>query len=175
MTEPPPLPGPLEAALLDIADALSALSWLVTGSTARALAGFAARPRDLDIEVAAGLADEAARRLDLSLSDQVDSRARSRRAGGRIAGVDVDLTAGLTLIGPSGILPPDFDLMLRFATTVSIDGRPIALAPLEEQMVRILISGDESRRARFVAEAPGDFRPRNDYVELRLAAARAAR
>ena len=85
------------------------------------------------------------------------------------------MTAGLTLIGPGGILPPDFDLMRQFATEATVDGRSVPVAPLEEQIVRILVSGNEARRARFVRESPADYIARSDYVELRLAAARAAR
>jgi hypothetical protein len=128
-----PLSEPLTAAITAVADALTGVDWLITGSVARALSGFAATPRDLD------------------------------------------LTAGLTLIGPGGILPPDFDLMWQFSTEATVDGRSVRLAPLEEQIVRILVSGNEARRARFVREAAADYIARNDYVELRLAAARAAR
>jgi hypothetical protein len=172
---PHELPRPLRSALLDVADALATVPWLVAGSTARALCGFDAVPRDLDIEVASSSTDRAAELLGMEASDRVDPRARSRRATGTIDGVEVDLTAGLTLIGPGGVLPPDFDLMQQFATTVTIDGRPVPVAPVEEQIVRILVGGDETRRVRLVAEAPAGFTPRGDYVELRLAAARAAR
>lgn len=162
--------GPLAhlATTLDVA-------WLVAGSTARALSGFATTPRDLDIEVASADIDRAAISLGLVAHDAHDPRARSRRAAGRIGDVELDVTAGLTLTGPGGILPPDFDLMCRFATPMDVAGHLVLVAPLEEQIVRILVSGNEERRARFVREAPADFVARSDYVELRLDAARAAR
>lgn len=170
-----PLSEPLTTAMTAVADALAGLDWLIVGSVARALSGFATTPRDLDIEVAAAQIDQAAERLELDVVDVRDARASSRRATGEIAGVEIDLTASLTLIGPGGILPPDFDLMVQFATRATVAGQDILVAPLEEQIVRILISGNEDRRLRFVREAPSDYITRNDYVELRLAAARAAR
>lgn len=170
-----PLSEPLTAAIVAVADALAGSRWLVVGSVARVLSGFATTPRDLDIEVAAAQIDQAAERLGLDVVDTRDGRASSRRATGEIAGIEIDLTAGLTLFGPGGILPPDFDLMAQFATQATVAGCSIPVAPLEEQIVRILISGNEDRRLRFVREAPADYIARNDYVELRLAAARAAR
>jgi hypothetical protein len=170
-----PLSEPLTAAITAVADALTGVDWLITGSVARALSGFAATPRDLDLEVAAAQIEQAATRLGLGVADMRDSQASSRRAIGAIGTVELDLTAGLTLIGPGGILPPDFDLMWQFSTEATVDGRSVRLAPLEEQIVRILVSGNEARRARFVREAAADYIARNDYVELRLAAARAAR
>ncbi|HRC08218.1 MAG TPA: hypothetical protein PLV41_08380 [Miltoncostaeales bacterium] len=170
-----PLPEPLTAAITAVADALEGVDWLITGSVARALSGFAATPRDLDVEVAATQIEQAAARLGLGVANMRDPQASSRRAIGAIGTVELDMTAGLTLIGPGGILPPDFDLMRQFATEATVDGRSVPVAPLEEQIVRILVSGNEARRARFVRESPADYIARSDYVELRLAAARAAR
>ena len=175
------MPAPLHAALLtalrntartlDEAD----VPWVVTGSTARALSGFAVQPRDLDIEVPAAAMDAAASLLGLTVTDVRDAQARSRRGAGTAGPVPVDVSAGLVLMGPAGVLPPDFDLMASFATAVDIGGRTVPVMPLEEQIVRILITGDESRRRRFVEEAPDGFVPRDDYVSARLGSARATR
>ncbi len=174
---PSPLSAVLTAALRQIAEALGSagIDWLVAGGTARALSGFATTPNDLDIEVASADMDAAAAALGLSVTDARDATARSRRATGSVAGVDVDLTAGLVLTGPGGVLPPDFDLMTAFATTVDVGGRAVPVMPVEEQIVRILVTGDEERRPRFVREAPDGFVARDDYVSARLGSARATR
>lgn len=151
------------------------IDWLVAGGTARALCGFATTPDDLDVEVASADIDAAAAALGLPVGDARDATARSRRATGFVAGVEVDLTAGLVLTGPGGVLPPDFDLMSDFATTVDIGGWTIPVMPVEEQIVRILVTGDEDRRLRFVREAPDGFVARDDYVSARLGSARATR
>ncbi len=172
MSEPAPH---LQQALAFTAAALTGIEWLVSGSTARALLGFATVPRDLDIEVATDDVHRAAAALGTTAAPEADEHARSVRAVFAHGGVEVDLTAGLTLVGPGGNLPPDFPLMWRFATPRLVAGLELRVAPVEEQIVRILVSGNEARRARFVSEAPPGFIARNDYVVLRLDAARAAR
>lgn len=169
------LPTPILAAILATATTLGDVPWLVAGSTARALAGFATAPRDLDIEIGGADAVRAASALGVAVGERVDARSRSWSATAWHGSVEIDLTAGLTLLGPGGVLPPDFDLMRRFATSVEIDGRTVQVAPIEEQIVRILITGSEDRRARFVRETPDGWSAREDYVALRLTAARAAR
>ncbi len=174
---PDGLPRPFLDALDAVADRLDAAGvvWLVTGSGARALRGFATEPRDLDLEVAGADAAAAAAALGMAPDTTQDARGRSIRAVGAVAGMEVDLTAGLTLTGPGGVLPADFPLMAQFATHVRVGRRTVRVAPLEEQIVRILVTGDEARRRRFVEEAPDGFIALNDYVELRLGSARAAR
>lgn len=169
------LAPPLQQALVAVALALGGIEWLVGGSTARALLGFATTPRDLDIEVTTDDVHRAAAALGTTAALAVDDRARSMRAGAEHGGVEIDVSAGLTLVGPGGNLPPDFALMWRFATPLPVAGHTVHVAPVEEQIVRILVSGHEARRARFVAEAPAGFIARDDYVSLRLDAARAAR
>ena len=61
------------------------------------------------------------------------------------------------------------------ATDHVIEGTTVRAAPLEEQIVRILVSGDEARRQRFVSESPEGWEAREPYVVRRLDAARAAR
>ncbi len=151
------------------------IDWLVAGGTARALSGFATTPDDLDIEVASADVDAAAEALALTVGDAHDATGRSRRATGSVAGAEVDVTAGLVLTGPGGVLPPDFDLMAAFATTVDVDGHAVPVMPVEEQIVRILVTGDEERRLRFIHEAPEGFVARDDYVSARLGSARATR
>lgn len=174
---PPSLPAALPGALHQIAAAFAAadIPWLVAGSTARALLGFTTVPQDLDIEVPTRTMEAAATALGLTASEERDTRAWSHRATGVVADVPVDLTAGLTLTGPGGVLPPDFDIMEAFATHVDVAQREIPVMPLEEQIVRILITGDEARRQRFIAESPPGYVARDDYVSARLGSARAAR
>lgn len=177
MSAPAELRAALRAAIRTVADALGAagIDWLVTGSCARALCGFATDPRDLDIEVAAADVAPAAAALGLTAADDVDTHTRSSRAQGALGTVELDVTGGLVLTGPGGTLPSDFPLMLTYATETNVDGAAVLIAPVEEQIVRILVSGNEARRQRFVAEAPEGFVARSDYVERRLDAARAAR
>lgn len=171
------LPAAIARALTHVAERLDAagVTWLVSGSCARALTGFRTEPRDLDIEVAGSEVRAAAAALDLEATIDHDDRARSLRAVGSVGSCEIDLIAGLALTGPGGVLPADFDLMATYARSVRVGGRSVRVTPVEEQMVRILVSGDEARRARFVAEAPAGFIAQNDYVELRLGSARAAR
>jgi len=171
------LPAALTSALLRCAQLLGAadVPWLVAGGTARALSGFATPPRDLDVEVPAEHMAEAADALGLTATTAIDPGARSTRAMGHLEGVEIDLTAGLVLTGPGGILPPDFDLMSRFAESVDLGGVHVRVMPPEEQIVRILVAGDEERRLRFVGEAPAGYVPREDYVSARLGSARAIR
>lgn len=169
------LPEPISRVLLDVSGRLASVTWLVTGSTARALMGFTTTPRDLDIEVATVDIDKAAAALGLDVHAVEEGAGRSLRATGMLDDVEVDLTAGLTIVGPGGVLPPDFDLMARSAATLPLGEHEVRVAPLEEQIVRILISGNEARRARFVREAPDGWIPLSDYVERRLGTARAAR
>jgi len=174
MTELPPAVSSTLAAVAERLDA-AGVDWLVAGSCARVLSGFETVPRDLDIEVAGSDIAAAAAAVGLEAAVAQDARARSVRATGDVDGVEVDLVASLTLTGPGGVLPADHELMTTFATSVTVAGRRVRVAPVEEQMVRILVTGDEARRRRFIAEAPPGFIARNDYVELRLGSARAAR
>jgi hypothetical protein len=147
---------------------------LVAGSAGRALLGFAVRPRDLDLEVAAEDAGRAAAALGLLARDGDDGHAASTRARGRVAGVDVDLTAGLVVRGPLGRLPPDHAAMRRLARPVPVGPATAWVAPVEEQIVRAIVAGDEGRRLQIASEAPHGFRPDEDYVDARLSAARSA-
>jgi hypothetical protein len=92
----------------------------------------------------------------------------SWRAVGAIAGVEVDLSAGVTVTGPGGRLDPDFDLQWESSTEVVVARRTIHVAPPEEMLARAIVADAGGRIAKL-----GDV-PRADYLSSRLRAARAA-
>ncbi|MDX6645767.1 MAG: hypothetical protein QOK40_1494 [Miltoncostaeaceae bacterium] len=145
------------------------MTWLLTGSAARALAGFGRRPADLDIECAAADAPAAAAALGLVLRPEAGGGARSLRARGAIAGVGVDLSADLALDGSGGRLDPDFTLQRTFAGEARVAGRAVLLAPVEEALARTLVRADRERLDRLLAEAPAGLLLRADYLARRLA------
>jgi hypothetical protein len=167
----PPLPPRALAALAAVSARLerAGVEWLLTGSAARALAGFSRRPADLDLECAAADALAAAAALGLVLALDRGGGGRSLRAAGEIRGVGVDLSADLALAGAGGRLAPDFALQRAFAGEALVAGRRIPLAPVEEALARALVRGDGERLARLAAEAPAGLLLRMDYLGRRLA------
>jgi hypothetical protein len=145
------------------------VTWLLTGGAARALAGSARRPADLDLECDAADGPAAAAALGLAMRPESAGGVRSLRARGEIAGVEVDLSADLALDGPFGRLDPDFPLQLAFARTADLAGRTVRLAPLEEALARAAVRGDHDGLARLAADAPAGGPLRLEYLARRLA------
>jgi len=147
---------------------------LVTGGTARRLQGAAHRPADLDLECPAAHVAQAAHVLGFAAPRRDEGGGwSSLRAAGRLAGVEVDLSAGVEVTGPHGRLPPDDDLMWEWGVPVALAGVVVRCAPPEEALVRALAAGDWGRLARLAAA--GGPAPRPAYVERRLARSSAAR
>jgi hypothetical protein len=171
---PTPLPPPLTAALAFVAERLddAGVDWMLAGSCARALQGFAVEPRDLDIEVAPAHLGRAAAALGLTPRRHADPTAVSERATGPVAGVEVDLTAGLVVRGPGGVLPADHALARLFGRTARVGTRAVVVMPFEEQVARAVVRGDGDRLDRLAAEAPSADVLEGTYLALRLAAAR---
>lgn len=172
-----PLPPDLRAALATVADRLDAagVEWLVTGGVARSLGGFDSTPRDLDLETPEPHTRRAAAALGLTADWCADAHARSLRATGPVAGVDVDVSGGLEIRGPGGCLPADYPLMRLLARAARVDGRTVRVAPIEEQIARAVVAGDDARLDRIAADAPPGYAPDGYYVSLRLSAASARR
>ena len=166
-------PRPLTA-VAALADLLGRddLAWLLGGSAGRALLGYGVRPRDIDIEVAAGDAAGVARRLGTPLVPAGGAGRASRRATLWLAGVEVDVTCDLAVTGPSHHLPPDFALQREWSHGVVVCGRTVRVAPVEETIARAVVLGDWGRLARIASEVTAQAAPiRSDYVELRLSSA----
>jgi len=166
------LPPPrILAALVAVSTRLDAagVPWLLTGGSARALLGAARRPADLDLEVDAPDIARAARTLGLEARPDSGGGVDSLRATGRIAGVGVDLSAGITVTGPAGRLSPDWPLQLRFASRLGVAGRRVRVAPVEEMLARALLREDAAKARRLLDPALPP--PRATYVAARLSAA----
>jgi hypothetical protein len=144
------------------------VAWLLTGSTGRRLLGAAVRPRDIDLEVATDVAVRAAAALGLAGATESSGGWTSWRAVGAIAGVEVDLSAGVTVTGPGGRLDADFDLQWESSAEVVVARRTIHIAPREEMLARAIVADAAGRIAK-LADVP-----RTDYLSSRLRAARAA-
>jgi hypothetical protein len=142
--------------------------WLLTGGSARALLGAARRPSDLDLEVDIGDAARAARALGIDPRRDDDGAVGSVRATGRLAGVEVDVSAGITIRGPAGTLNPDWPRQVRWASAARVAGREVRVAPVEEMLVRALVREDAGRARR--ALDPALPAPRAAYVAARLRA-----
>lgn len=175
-----PLPPRAAAALVAVALRLdgAGVPWLLAGSAARALGGAAVRPGDLDVEVDGADADRAGAALGVALREEAGGGRRSLRGRAVLAGVEVDITAGLEVGGPGGRLAPDFGLQRAWAGGALVAGARVALAPAEEQVARALVAADWPALARIAAQAAagGAPPPRAGYLARRLAsAARAAR
>ena len=99
----------------------------------------------------------------------------SLRAVGRFVDHDVDLTGGLTVCGPGGVLAHDFPLLRRVARSINVAGHAVPVAPLEEQIARATVLADAGRLERIAREAPSAYTRDETYLALRLAAASAAR
>ena len=166
-------PRPL-AALAALADLLGrdGAAWLLGGSAGRALLGYRVRPRDVDIEIAPGDAEALARRLRAPLAAAAGGGRASRRATLWLAGVEVDVTCDLAVTGASHHLAPDYPLQREWSHEVTVCGRTVRVAPVEETIARAVVLGDWDRLARIVSEVTADATPiRPDYVELRLSSA----
>jgi hypothetical protein len=150
--------------------------WLLAGSAGRALIGYAAAPRDLDVEVDAPDLAAAATALGLSARPESGAGVSSLRAVGELDGVAVDLTADLELAGPGGRLPPDFALQYEHSHAVRAGAGTVRAAPVEEALARALVLDDLDRVARIAAEGAGRARPalRPGYLARRLSAAASA-
>lgn len=174
---PSSLPPDLRRALISLAERLdgAGVAWVVGGSTARALLGFAVTPHDIDFEVAERDVPAAAAALGLEAVPSHDERVSSIRARARFDGVEVDLTGGLALRGAAGMLMADFVMVRRAARRVSVAGRTVVVAPVEEQIARATVLDDTQRLERIAREAPAGFVPDAGYVSARLAALSAAR
>lgn len=169
------LPARLQSALVAVAVRLDAagVPWLLAGSAGRVLAGAARRPRDIDLEVPLGDAERAASALGLAASRHDGNGRSSVRALGRLGGVELDVSAGVTVAGPEWVLGPDDALAAEWAIPANLAGHRIMTAPPEEALVRAIVAADWSRIAALAAQ--GGPAPRPAYVARRLAAARAVR
>jgi hypothetical protein len=159
--------------LIAVAERLdaAAIDWVVGGSTARALLGFTATPRDLDLEVAENATHAAASAIGLAAHRDEDSHVTSMRAQGTWGGVEIDLIGGLTLHGPGGNLHADYPLLRRFSKAVSLHGRTIWVAPVEEQIARSVVAGAGDRLDRIAVERAAGYVVDDVYLSLRLASA----
>ena len=149
-----PLPPRAIAALCAVADRLAAarVEWVLTGSAGRALAGHAARPRDIDLEVAEADAGRAAAAMGAGAPARESGAGRtSLRVHATLAGMEVDVSAGLAVEGPGGRLEAAFGLQREWARHVVVAGRPVALAPVEESLARALVLGDWPALAKIAA------------------------
>jgi hypothetical protein len=169
------LPPRILAAVVAVAARLDAagIPWLLGGSAGRAALGFRRRPRDVDVEVRAEQAAAAAAALGAALARADDGTRSAWRASTTLAGVEVDLSAGLTVERPGGRPPlaADFDLERAFARPVLLAGRHVWVAPPEEPLAVAIAAGDWGRFVRALEGAPRGLGLRASYLERRLAAA----
>jgi len=167
----------LLAALAAVAARLedAGVEWLLAGSAGRRLLGFSARPGDLDVETGDDRAEAAATALGISLGFEQAGGRSSLRARGAVAGVPIDLSAGLRVEGPGGRLTPDFGAQRTWSSALETAGRRILVAPPEEALVRALVGADWALVGRLAAAAPAGWAPRPAYLGMRLAAVNAAR
>jgi len=146
---------------------------MLSGSAARVLTGAVGEPRDLDIEVAEADAERAAAALGCALVADEGHGWTSLRGRCVVVGIEVDLSAAITVIGAEWGLEPDDQTLRAWSRSATVGGYPIALAPVEEQLVRALVAGDWTRIAKI--SGGGGPPPRPAYVFRRLASARAVR
>ncbi len=92
---------------------------------------------------------------------------------GTLAGVEVDLSAGVEVHGAGGTLACDDRLTARYAVPVETPWGRVLCAPPEEMPLRAFVSGDWTRLGRLAAR--GGPPPRLDYVVRRLADSSAVR
>jgi hypothetical protein len=149
--------------------------FLVGGGTARALLGFAHRPRDVDVEVPEERLPDAARALGTDARWVEGAGRAGWRATAHVRGVEVDLTAGL-VVARDGAPPlaADFALEHAWGAWVTVAGRRLRVAPPEEQVATAVAARDWARLARATAGAPPGLRLRAAYLEARLAASESA-
>ncbi|MBM3634438.1 MAG: hypothetical protein FJW99_03990 [Actinobacteria bacterium] len=153
--------------------------WLLAGSAARLVRGGAVRPHDVDLEVREQDAARAARALGLPPPAVAEGGGwRSMRSQGAINGVPIDLSGGLTVRGPGGLLSGPGHL--ETVTVTAGDSHPartLSILPDGEALARAVVSGDDARRARAEAALPHDPSARAAalaYAESRIAAAASA-
>jgi hypothetical protein len=144
------------------------VAWLLSGSAGRRLLGASVRPRDIDLEVAMDVAERAAAALGLTGATESSGGWTSWRAVGVIAGVDVDLSAGVTVTGPGGRLGADLDGQWAASVAVGVARRTIHVAPPEEMLARAIVADAPARTEKLAGVV------RTDYLSSRLRAARAA-
>jgi hypothetical protein len=130
--------------------------------------GASVRPRDIDLEVEMGVAERAAAALGFAGATESSGGWTSWRAVGAIAGVEVDLSAGVTVTGPGGRLEADLGAQWDASVAVVVARRTIHVAPAEEMLARAIVADAAARIAK-LADVP-----RTDYLSSRLRAARAA-
>lgn len=137
----------------------------MTGGVAAAFHGLDRRPGDVDAECALADADAVAAALGVVMRTDDDGVVCSLRGGLRIAGVDVDMSAGLAVAGPGGRVEPDDPAVWAAAREVWWAGGPLRVAPPGECLARALARGDAARIARARAVCgPGD----EAYASTRL-------
>jgi hypothetical protein len=151
----PPSPAQVLAVVTAVAARLDTLNlpWHLAGSTGRLLLGLPARPGDIDLEVRA--ADAAAVAEILGLPEpaaQSGGGWSSHRASGALAGVPLDLSAGLEVEGPGGMLRAmDAETVPCRLGTATIH----VVAP-GEALARAMVAGDAERIAKAAGAMPAD-------------------
>lgn len=161
------------AALAAIATRLDAagVRWRVAGSTGRLLLGHPVRPGDVDVEVTRTDAGRAAAALGLDgPTHQTGGGWSSHRAGGAIGGVPVDLSGGMEITGPGGLLRADD------AATVSVAfcGYVVQVVAPGESVARAVVAGDAEREVRARAAIRPVDTDALHYAQSRIAAAMSA-
>ena len=147
------------------------ITWRLAGSAGRLLLGGSVIPGDVDVEVAACDAAAAANALGLPTPGPTHGGGwSSHRSEGMVGGVTVDLSAGLEVRGPGGVLRADD------AATVAtpLGGGWVQVVAPGESVARAVVAGDVARERRARAELPADAAAALAYAESRIAAAASA-
>lgn len=171
---PQPLPPRTHAALRAVALRLdgAGVRWVLAGSAGRWLLGHARRPRDIDVEVPAADAARAGAALGVALRPVAGAGRSSLRGAAVIAGVEVDLTAGLAVERRGRRLEPDPEVQMDLGVEVRLGDLTITVAPPEEALARAIVLCDGQALAKIVAGAgPGALPLRRDYLAARLSSA----
>ncbi len=144
------------------------IRWHLAGSTGRLLLGGPARASDVDVEVAQSDAAAAAAVLGLPAPVAVQSGGwSSLRTQGQVAGVPVDLSGGLTVRGPGGVLHAmDADVL-----AVPFGGAVVQVARPGESVARAVVAADTTREQRARDQLPADAGDALRYAKSRIAAA----
>ena len=160
------IPPRVQAALWAVAVRLdrAGVRWLVAGSTARALMGFAVRPVDLDIEVATSDADLAASTLAVTLARDDGGGWTSRRGATTIAGVSVDLSSAVT----AGSLASDDETLFTASVPVGAGARQLLVLSVEEQLCRAMAAGAWGRVAKITTGVPAGLQLDLGQISRRL-------
>jgi hypothetical protein len=168
-----PSPAHVLATVTAVAARLHAagITWRLAGSAGQLLLGAPVRPGDVDVEVAGCDAIAAANALGLPIPGPTQGGGwSSHRSEGMVEGVTVDLSAGLEVRGPGGVLRADD------AATVDAhfgSGVVQVVAP-GESVARAVVAGDVAREQRARAQLPADAVAALAYAESRIAAAASA-